>query len=1156
MTATHLREALEPLLFELFDQAAQLQDQGSEPCLRAYLQRVTALQLAAKQHQLLGLSYVGMLVESGLTKLITLDRPVAPEECDALAAWPALVLGELMSPAVDEAAAPWAVLHALRSQPWFPAISAANVALIERRLAEDAGKLAQADEEPAHTEAELAAEPEPEAQPEAEQDAEPDMLMAEEAELEDDDDLGAEVDSDTIFDIGIGEAQAATAPAVTAEELAMLSDALVALQADVATMVAPDLAPAERDGLFENHLEQLHNLVNAANLLGLAGFQQVLEVILINTAALQAEPDGLSDQHRAVLQAWPTLAMAHLQDPSEPVAAQALAECVAGADWPYPADTDSLPEWISAMTSVSLVRARPSQDRPAKALPEHMDLSVPADIDRKVLDSLLVELPPHAQEFSALVQRLSQGGTLDDMDQARRVAHTLKGAANTVGIKGVAHLTHALEDILVAFGREERLPTRELVDMLLEASDCLEAMSEALVANAGTPPESLAVHQKVLDWANRIDRDGLPSEQEDLGDSADSLSSVATPLAITAPMPTVLDAPAAGSTPSADDDTQAETYLRVPASLIDSLLKLAGENSIVTSQIQDRVTRLSDNINALRTGSRQFGQLSAELEQLVDVRGLAMLGGNTGELDALEMDQYNELHMLSRRIVESGADSREFSRSFERELTGLRDLMAEKERLQLEIQRSIQRTRMVEVASISPRLQRTVRQAARVLNRSVDLRIQGEATMVDTQLLDRIIDPLMHLLRNAVDHGIESPEVRETLGKPATGTITLSFSTEGNNVAVRCEDDGCGLDLGAIRHRALSRGLIAPDAALSDAQVMRLIVLPGFSTREQTTQLSGRGIGMDVVQRAVVDLRGTLDMDSQSGQGSRFNLHFPVRMSTIQVMLSRSEHHLLGISVRGVEQILPAREEVSTDAQGGLTYALQGEQLNAIRLEKLMGLPHEALKQAGVMEVAMIVRDEFRQRLAIIVPELSDARTVVVKPFNPMMPHALGIDGATVLGDGSVATVVDLPDLLRDFTAGQMPGVDDAVVPSRHKLPLCLVVDDSVSVRRTMEQLMQDSGYEVVTARDGVDALGAVQLRAPDIVLVDLEMPRMNGLELTNALRNRSATKATPVVMITSRFTDKHRQLASDAGVNAFLTKPYSEDLLLNTIDGLLRSAA
>jgi chemosensory pili system protein ChpA (sensor histidine kinase/response regulator) len=1128
MTATDLRDTLEPLLFDLFEQASQLQADGNTPCLRAYLARVTALQLAAKQHQLLGLSYVGMLVESGLTKLITLDRAALLDERDALSAWPALVLCELLGDAPDGGEQPsWAVLHGLRHEAWFPALSAANVALIERRLAEDAARLRL-------VEASMA--------PAAEAPEEEALV---DAGLDDTEDPPA----DTIYDIGIeDEPPSAPTTAVTQEELGMLCDALDSLCVDLEPLLAPGLAMDEYQALFDAHIEQLHNIVNAASLLGLSGIQRVLEVVLVNTAALQADPDGLTDTHRVALRTWPALAGLHLRSPGDTMSAQALAEAVADAAWPYPADAESLPAWVEAMTSVSLVRARPSLDRAVEALPEHVDLGVPADIDRKVLDSLLVELPPHAQDFSAVVQRLSQGGTLDDLDQARRVAHTLKGAANTVGIKGVAHLTHALEDILVAFGREERLPTPALQGVLLEAADCLEAMSEALMGGEGAPSESLAVLQAVLDWANRIDREGLPDEA--LPDAPAARAQFAAPVVADAEVPAEAD-PAMGA-----DEAQPETYLRVPASLIDQLLKLAGESSIVTSQIQDRVSRLGENVNALRTGSRQFGQLSGELEQLVDVRGLAMLGGHTGELDALEMDQYNELHMLSRRIVESGADSREFSRAFDRELASLRDLMAEKERLQLEIQRSIQRTRMVDVASMAPRLQRTVRQAARVLGRAVTLQIRGENTMVDTQLLDRIIDPLMHLLRNAVDHGIEAAEMREALGKPATGTITLSFHTEGNNVAVRCEDDGCGLDLGAIRQRAVAHGLIAAEAVLSDAQVMRLILLPGFSTREHTTQLSGRGIGMDVVQRAVVDLRGTLDMDTHPGRGSAFDLRFPVRMSTIQVMLSRSEHHLLGISVRGVEQILPAREEVELDEQGALSYVLQGERLTAIRLENLMGLPDRALQQPGVMEVAMIVRDEFRQRLALIVPELSEARTVVVKPFHPLMPHALGIDGATVLGDGAVATVIDLPDLLRDFQAGQMPNVRQQEVSTRARLPLCLVVDDSVSVRRTMEQLMQDSGYEVVTARDGVDALGAVQHRAPDIVLVDLEMPRMNGLELTSALRNRSATRATPVVMITSRFTDKHRQLADDAGVNAFLTKPYSEDLLLNTIDGLLRSAA
>jgi chemosensory pili system protein ChpA (sensor histidine kinase/response regulator) len=414
----------------------------------------------------------------------------------------------------------------------------------------------------------------------------------------------------------------------------------------------------------------------------------------------------------------------------------------------------------------------------------------------------------------------------------------------------------------------------------------------------------------------------------------------------------------------------------------------------------------------------------------------------------------------------------------------------------------------------------------------------------------------MHLLRNAVDHGIEPPDVREVQGKAAEGLITLSFKGEGNNVAVRCEDDGAGLDLAAIRQRAVSVGLITPDAELSDAEVMRLIVVPGFSTRTQTTQISGRGIGMDVVQRAVLDLRGTLEMNSTPGQGSCFDMHFPVSMSTVQVMLTRSDAHLLALSVRGVDQILPAHEEVETAADGSLHYIMQGERLPAVRLESLLGLPSHALQQPGVIEVAMIIRDEYRQRRAIIVPELVESRIVVVKPFHSMMPSALGVDGATILGDGSVASVLDLPDLLRSFQASAQPVLMPGDLVEQNRLPLCLVVDDSVSVRRTMEQLMHDSGYEVLTARDGVDALGVVQQRAPDIVLVDLEMPRMNGLELTSALRNRTATKATPVVMITSRFTDKHRQLASDAGVNAFLTKPYSEDLLLNTMDGLLRSAA
>lgn len=1159
-----LRDNLEPVLFELFERAAHLQACGDATVLLAYHQQVFELERVAKRQSLLGLAYVCMLVESGLVKLMAEPELATQDAREALAAWPALALSELFSASACDEALSWQMLHQLRAYDWFPGISMPHVALVETRLAEDRARLNEAGEAEAGVEAvrsmavtqpmpldepaldesddeELGVEhidievPEPEQEPEPEPAAEP---ACEEAMLDED-------PTEVLTSAEAG---------VTQEELAMLRDAMAALRDELSMAMADPDASKNIGAALDAQLEQLQNIVNAANLVGMTGLRQVLEVALVNTAALQAEESPPSDAQLVLFLQWPELAMAYLQEPNNKACAQALTDLFLDPGWAIPAQPECVPDWLRELVAVQVIRARASEGRPEQALPEHVDISAPADIDRKVLDSLLQELPPHAQAFSELVQRLAHSGTLEEAEQARRVAHTLKGAANTVGIKGVANLTHALEDILVAFGREERVPTPAVCDTLIEAADCLEAMSEALLQGEGTPPESLAVHQKVLDWANLIDRDGLPDA-----------SAPASHMEAEAAAPVVPSAPAASvpSTPSSlafaeAEPESTETYLRVPTSLIDALLKLAGESSIVTSQIQDRVKHLSDNINALRTGSRHFGQLSADLEQLVDVRGLAMLGGGKGELDALEMDQYNELHMLSRRIVESGADSREFVRSFERDITGLRDLIAEKERMQLEIQRCIQRTRMVEVASVVPRLQRTVRQAARVLGRSVALKVVGEQTMVDTELLDRIIDPLMHVLRNGVDHGIEPPEVRQAQGKQPQGQITLSFKSEGNHVAVLCEDDGAGMDLAAIRQRAIQVGLLASDAVLSEAELMRLILVPGFSTRTQATQISGRGIGMDVVQRAVLDLRGTLEMSAIPGQGSRFDMHFPVSMSTLQVMLSRSNEHLLAISVRGVEQILPAREELETAADGTLSYLMQGERLPAVRLEHLMGLPDQALQRPGVIEVAMVIRDEFRQQRVIIVPELFESRTVVVKPFHAMMPRTLGVDGATILGDGSVASVLDLPDLLRGYQASEQLGVAavDMAAPVHNRLPVCLVVDDSVSVRRTMEQLMHDSGYEVLTARDGVDALGVVQSCAPDIVLVDLEMPRMNGLELTSALRNRQATKATPVVMITSRFTDKHRQLASDAGVNAFLTKPYSEDLLLNTMDGLLRSAA
>ncbi len=1128
MTATRLRESLEPPLFKLFEIAGQLESSTavSATVLTDYCTHLAELCSAAKHQQVRGLTHIATLLDSGLQKISEDKFELDAAGRATLANWPGLVLAEIMGLGQTPEPGQWAVLNELRQHAWFPHLPDYFAELLETRLGEDLQRFVA--EEPIVLEEEAFLEEEP-------------LALGDTASVEIE-----PADEGEVLALPEGNDDDQQQGKVAPEELEMLSEALVALQEEFKSPFEARPQGEALAQLAQQYAEQLANILNAADHLGLEGLQNVIGTIQINALTLQDSNEQPDPALYALLAEWPTQAVTYLAAPNDAATAQALAEVVTHAAWPHPASAEIIAQWVADLTAVQVVTVRSGPQRALVALPEHMDLTVPSDIDSHVLDSLLVELPRHSQEFTALVQRLADGGSMNDVDSARRVAHTLKGAGNTVGVKGVGNLTHVLEDILVACEREQKLPSPQLCETLIEAADCLEEMSEALLGKGDAPAQSVAVYQSVLDWANRIDNEGLP-------EAGIELTPTLAPVVALAAAPAT---PAASvKAPEVEEgaaEQDAESYLRVAASLVDSQLNLVGEDSIIMSQLQDRITKLTDDLNAQRIGSRHLRQLSSELEQLVDVRGMAMMGGGSGELDALEMDQYNELHMLSRRIVEASADTHEFSMAFEREVAGLRDLMAAKERVQIDMQQSLQRTRMVDVASVTPRLQRTVRQATRMLKKPVQLHILGESTLVDTHLLDNMLNPLMHMLRNAVDHGIESADARLALGKPETGTITLSFATEGSNLVVRCEDDGGGLDVEAIRTKAVQSGLITGNDKLTETQVMRLILVPGFSTRDQATMMSGRGIGMDVVQRAVNDLRGSLELNSNSGVGSRFDLTFPVNLSSAKVLISRSPRHLLAISERRVDQLLPLGDNLRTEADGSLTYLLHDQRIPAHRLEHLLRLPTTALKHPGMNEVAMIVRDENRQWQAIIAPEISESRSVVVKPFNALLPRAAGVDGVTILGDGSIASVIDLPDLLRSAQDSNDASISDIAAPEM-VLPLCLVVDDSVSVRRTMERLMQDTGYEVLSARDGLDALGVLQRRVPDIVLVDLEMPRMNGLELTSVLRSRAETQTTPVVMITSRFTEKHHQLAQRAGVSAFLTKPYSEEKLLQIMEGLLR---
>ena len=601
-----------------------------------------------------------------------------------------------------------------------------------------------------------------------------------------------------------------------------------------------------------------------------------------------------------------------------------------------------------------------------------------------------------------------------------------------------------------------------------------------------------------------------------------------------------------------------ETALRVSAHLVDDLLRLVGESIILTGQVQERIRKTIAQTRAVAAQNQLFQNLAAELEQLVDVRNVSSPLSKSmqrGDFDPLELEQYNELNTVTHRLVEIATDAREMNRTVEDNLVLLDSLLVDQGRLHRDSQEAVLRTRMVPIQTVVPRLQRSVRQTCRLVDKEAELVVRGADTPMDSNVLNSMVDPLMHILRNAVDHGIESPRQRQHLGKPQTGRIELRFVREGDNIAIHCRDDGAGLDLAAIRRTAEERGLLAPDKPLEPDELARLILLPGFSTRDAATQTSGRGIGMDMVYSRLLEMKGSLRIQTETGKGCLMELRLPVTLISTHALLLRMRDQIYALSDRGIEQILYSGAGKIQTIGKATTYRLGNDVHELTSLETLLNLPEDRREHGRGTPPVLLVREETGGLRAVLVQEALDSRDLVVKSMGQYIPTLPGIVGATILGDGSVAPVLDLPELLRARTAGQR--LPAAVRPAEStaataRQQIVLAVDDSLSARRSLAQFAQDAGFEVRTARDGLEAIEIINNKRPDLVLADLEMPRMNGLELTAHLRANQTTHNLPVIMITSRSTAKHRHEAEAAGVDTYLTKPFMEDELIEQIHRLL----
>lgn len=1044
------------------------------------------------------------------------------------------------------------------------------------------------------------------------------------------------------------------------DELEILAQACAELKREVAS-----LAQDQEAGLpYSLIAERIGYVANAVRYMGLEPLASLFDHLIGQLQKTVARADTLDARHSQALTQWPGRWEQWFRSRSLEDLESALATH-SQFDWAAP---QLVAQARAVLTRLQFVGSRRderlSSDGSADITLADLSLSIPDDTDHEVVENLLQELPQLTGEFTAAIAGVSVG-KLDRLPAALRTAHSIKGVANTVGVVGVANLTHALEDLLQLSVQSGRKPAPAIVETLCEAADCLSEMVESVGGLGAVPSSALSTYQQVLNCVNQIadeQESGGPDESEpDIGtkisptrmhdaepaesDAADESDEYDEPDMDSSedgriPLPSIslaefdlpdlsLGSPSSdageyslgqpgSSFADSDDDSpglqirvpvlgesdddagwsnwssgsafadqpgepvppppeamEAEasepedhvvaepdirptsSTLRVNAAVVDRLLESSDEAVIAVSELQEAVKDVGAAHRALRADSDRLDGLSVELDRLIDsgpaAAGLSNVAG--GQLDALEMERFTEMHTVSRRITEVAADNKVIEQQIGLQLDRVHGIVDKLDRVQSLIRDGALRARMVEAATIAPRLQRAARQAARIADKQIKLTFRGGESAVYGETLQLLVDSLAHLVRNAVDHGVESSAARQAAGKPETGEITVTFEREVSGVTVVVEDDGAGLDMAAIEQRARSLGLLPDSSSFDVRAAAQLILAPGFTTRSNPSQLSGRGVGLDVVNQAVRGLHGVISVQSEPRAGTRFELSLPLQLTSLSAFVFRAETHVLALSVRGIEKILSDTDAVEVTEQG-ISLAWKGGRLPLRRLDEVLGLPPGMLgdesSTGGKHDVILVVKQPAGDPGAVLVPEPGQAREVVVRAVPEYLPRVAGIDGVTILGDGAVAPVVDLPEMLA-ATAGARPD------PRRlgrisQPLPVCLVVDDSVSVRRAMAHFMLDLGLVCETAADGHEALQMISRHVPDIVVIDLEMPRVNGLEVTQALRQDKRTQHLPIVMITSRHSEKHRAMAMTAGVTVFLTKPYTEDQLASIVGSCLAS--
>jgi len=809
------------------------------------------------------------------------------------------------------------------------------------------------------------------------------------------------------------------------------------------------------------------------------------------------------------------------------------------------------------------------QDEPVEFEPETFTSDSADDefeVDSELLDIFAEEAEELLQNIDASLNNLSNDrNDSDSLWEIRRNAHTFKGSAGIVGLKQLSEVAHRVEDLLDRLAETKCGANDQIIELLHRSTACLKS----LVGGERSEELFRSISQLYYDFDLVLNSLNQPAP------------TVRAEVIEQAPVPEVgvagelAEIPATASTPLdhaildrlfganagevfTPKPAASRSVVRVSLDRLDDLIRITRDMLIGRSVFEQNLKSLERQIDDLHNATRRLQSTSTKLE--IDFEASMMGSGSSlmqrgnltnpvgqGSFDELEFDKYTDFHQSTRELAETTSDTFSINASLDLLRGGFESVFDEQRRLIDELQEWLLHVRMVEFASLAPRLQRAVRVTCDEEHKKAELRIVNESVEVDTQILDSLIEPLMHLLKNSVAHGIEDADTRRLMGKPETGSIEIAVENDETHIVLRVSDDGRGISPEALKEKAIALGQLSESQAadLSDEEALELIFMPGLSTAEKLNLSAGRGVGMSIVKESIAAGRGSIAIESTSLKGTAFVVRMPLALAVTKVLLTRVSGRTYALPLRPITHIAELTDDVFAGIDGKKVDIL-GKKLPLYQLSAFLG--NVPVEPAELLGRSALVYESADRSCAIAVEEVLTTEEVVIKPLARPLDKINGILGAAILGNGDLVPIIDMHSLLRKKIHGK-PVTATPPAP-REKTISILIVDDSPSVRHMTSKVIKAAGWEPRTAKDGLDALE--QLKAcddlPAIILSDIEMPRMDGYEFAASLQRSEKFSQIPVIMITSRTAEKHREKALESGVSQYLTKPYEDRELIDSI--------